>query len=486
MKNIPSKSTITSFAALITLALAANPASAQTWTNSNETYPPGATQNWNIGANWNTGVVPDAAAVNQALGSALINTAVPDITTYIMGNEGTASRNRSLLIDNGGSLNVTSNGTGAFRLFNTAGGHQVTVAAGGSLTVAGTLHNGATTGTGSSSVFNSAGTVSVASLVTGRNAVTNISGGTLAAGSGGITVGSGGPGVVNVTGGAVSSTAGLRVQDSGTLNISGGSLGVTGASGLFIWGTAAAAPRVVHVDGSGASSISLSGLRYFAQVDRDNTTWKFTLDNGADHITPVTLTAVGTSGATLRTGTTLDVGLNGGVLLSGTDKFTLVTRPSGTDTAWGTGPGALWTDTSTSTAISVTLAGAGLGSLDFSNPIALTFANSAYGYVGLTNTNLTQPFTLGLAVSGGTLSNFTTALSSAGIDWSAGTGGYDVNLTMNPAVSGGTVFAWDLQSIDPAMGVVGIAVIPEPSGVLLVGFIGLVLVLRRLRHWQVG
>jgi hypothetical protein len=218
--------------------------------------------------------------------------------------------------------------------------------------------------------------------------------------------------------------------------------------------------------------------------------WKFTLDNGANHITKVNFTTNGNAAGSVRRGT-LDVGLSGGILLSGNSSLTLIEGPTistatnFTNAAdYTSGTAKLWVQSitdSTRDTLNVTLNSTVLeGSLDFANPIALTFASSAYGYINLTNTNLTQPFTLGLDISGGTLGNFTNALTAAGINWTAGTGGYDVNLILNPTLSGGTVFAWDLQSIDGAMGVAGIGVIPEPSTwALLSASLMILIVLRR-------
>jgi hypothetical protein len=442
-------------------------ADAATWSNNDATYPPGATQNWNLDGNWNP-AVPNGATAIINYGSALIETTVPNITSFLIGNSANANLTRSLYIASGGSLNVTDTTATAFRLYNTAGTHQVTVASGGSLSVAGTLANGA--GSGSASIFRSAGTVSVKKFTTAQKASTLITGGTTTIGSDGMEIG-GTIGTFEVAGGSVTCGASLTIKDNGTLRLSGGSLGVTGGSGLFIWGSAAAAPRVIHVNGSGASSITLSGLRYYAQVDRDNALWRFTLDNGVNHIAPVTLTANGNNGATLRTDTTLDVRLRGGVLLSGTATFTLVDRPSTeTDVAWGTGPGTLWTDTTADDGgrnkIRVTLAAAAnKGTLSRSASVT-GLSGATKGYVALSGVVPSEPLEIQLDLAGGTLSEFTAALTSAGVAWQAGKYGYDVSLTLAPSVSGASYFAWNLEDISSGMTVQAVEIY-KPRGTFI-------------------
>lgn len=90
-----------------------------------------------------------------------------------------------------------------------------------------------------------------------------------------------------------------------------------------------------------------------------------------------------------------------------------------------------------------------------------------------------------LDVTGGTLAHFTDALTAAGIAWTAGTGPYELQLLLNPSLSGGSYFAWDLSAIDPAMSIQGIQIanlvaVPEPASAAL-GFIALTLLPRRRR-----
>jgi hypothetical protein len=491
MKNIKIKAHarigVMFYISLFMFTLATHPVAAQsTWSNTDETYPPLASQNWTLTDNWTSGV-PSAEQATINLGSALINTSVPDITNFLIGNNADATATRSLLIDDGGSLTAT----GIFRLFNTAGNHQVTVAAGGSLSVASALGNGTNTlegGAGSSSIFNSAGTVTLGALGTDKNAITNITGGTTTV-SGQTSVGASGVGVLNVSGGAVSTDV-LRMHN-GTANLSGGSFSASGANALFFYSQTDLATQVLHVDGSGASSISFNGTRYLDGSPSGNglnPTWKFTLDNGTNHITPVTLTSNGNSGATLRTDATLDVGLNGGILLSGTDTFTLIDRVSTTtySDTWGTGTGALWTDSSGED-IQVTLAGAAnKGSLNAATPGAsVTFAAASVGYIDLTGLLGSETsLQLNLLWSGQSTANiadFTTLLADAGLNyWLISAN--EIGLELDPSVSGSTYFAWDLVGIGSDGMLEGISVIPEPSSfALLGGCLALLVAFRRRR-----
>jgi hypothetical protein len=122
------------------------------------------------------------------------------------------------------------------------------------------------------------------------------------------------------------------------------------------------------------------------------------------------------------------------------------------------------------------------GDLNGSGFNSISFTLSNLGYVDLAN--FSNPFVLGLNVVGGTLGNFTSALTASGISWSAGSGIYAVHLNLDPAISGGNVFAWDLSTIEAGMGIQGLAVIPEPQAALLIAFalpVLVVLVLRRRR-----
>jgi len=456
------------FPVLAALALSAMTAEAATWSNPDSNYPPDETQNWNVDGNWNTNIVPvnEEARIGNG-GAALINSVVPDITAFLLGNSANSELTHGLYIADGGSLNITDPGASVFRLYNTDGIHRVTVAAGGSLTVAGGLANGAAvSGDGGESFFNSAGTVSAGSFGTAKNAVTEISGGTLSTGSASVA----GGGVFQATGGSVSVTEGFRLFENGTVKIRGGSLDVTGGSGLFFNGSTkeAAGPRTFHVDGSGTSKISLAGVRYYTDADRNHAVWKFTLDNGANHITPVVLTADGVNGKTLRDGATLEVGLRGGVLLSGTDTFTLIERPGSSYLDyWGVGPGPLWTEAADGHILQIALnAEVAKGSLDASKVGAsVGFAAASTGYIALTGLSGKETsLQLKLhwsAGSGASISDFTALIEAGGLSYRE-ISATEIVLDLNPSVSGAKYFAWDLKDSGSEAMIEGITVVHGP------------------------
>ncbi len=479
--NIKSfKTIIFSAAIMLTAMLGTNPAFAQvSWANSDTTWPPEATQEWSIGSNWLGGAAPaDNQGVRLArwTGSEQVAAFIlldtdSNIATQINSGYGTklhigsSGNSRLLGVNQGVPADSGRFGIGAFG----GSGDYVSIASGGQISwvdpndpVDGTptqgflqLSNNAT--------LDTAGTIKVPlyfNITPGSTM--NINGGIIEAHRtwDSIYV----YGSLNQSGGVIQNTPQLNLA-IGTYTISGGSITADDVNALAFHTSTPTDGGTIHVDGSGASSISFSGMRYWTTQDRDNAVWKFTLDNGANHITPVTLTAVGTSGATLRDGATLDVGLKGGVLLSDSVSYGLITRPIGTYTdTWGTGPGPLWTHDAFNedgvNKIRVTLvAGANKGTLN--RGASLAVASSAYGYVNLSGVALNEPLKLQLDISGGTPSNLTDALTAADITWQAGSGGYDVLLTLYPATSGGTYFAWDLSDIDAAMSVTGLQIVPK-------------------------
>ncbi len=467
-------------AGLISLAIAGismNVAGGTNWTNTDSTYPPGATQSWDVPANWGGALPATGSGITITNSGAALLSSTQSMGTIIIGNSAAGG---SLYIGGTGDLSFSDTGNTTFRLYNT-GPVRAEVASGGKLTVGGAI----TLGSGSASAkFVSAGTVSAKYVQVSGGGTYNMTGGSLTATQ---TYASVNPvnGTFQQSGGAVSSSGGaLQLGATGVYEISGGSISMGSGTGLYFSGATASSGGTIRVVGSSASNISFGGLRYVAANDGNNAKYSFVLDNAANHITPITLINNGNSGAVLRTGATLEVGLNGGVLLSGTNTFTILTRPSGTDTAWGSGPGALWTDSTgtTKNTLKVSLAaGADKGTLDATGSGSVSFGASNYGYVDLTHVNLAQPLELLVDVTGGTLSNFTTALTNAGVTWAANSGAYDLKLTLDPTVSGGTKFAWDLGKIDAAMQMQSIAIIPEPASFGLIAMGAAALMLRR-RH----
>ncbi len=482
------------------------------WSSTDATFPPGASQNWTIGTNWVGDSAPTAASTARIIsdgGVALVDSSVT-VAQFIMGLNANANGN-GLCIDDGGTLNVTLNNTNAFgfRLWNNGPDVRVAVAANGTLSVlnSGIQVGSATSGAILPSTFTSAGTVNASFAQVQRDSVYSMTGGTLTLSRNfeALTVGrpqgtsttSTTEGLFSHTGGAISATNGgsLRLAGGGTYEISGGSILMSNTTtGLYFRGTddMTSPGGTIRVIGSGASSISFGGLRYYNlngvnTYDQDNAKWSFVLDNSANHITTINFTGNGHAAGNLRRGT-LEVGLKGGVLLSATSTYDLITAPTinaGTD--FIAGPGPLWTpgltDAATDT-VTVSLAGAAnKGALDVNGVTSISFAGSNYGYVDLANvTGSSLP--VFLDIDGGTLANFTNALTAAGIAWTtAGLPvGYELGLTnLDPSVSGGTSFAWDMGQIDSAMNIQGVSIaIPEPSCVALL-VIGGAVMLRRAR-----
>ena len=448
---------------------------AQNWANTDTTYPPGGTQNWTIGSNWAGGVAPATATTPtiNGQGYALINSTVNTLAGF--GVLGTGNVNRGLYIASGGALTTT----GTFRLSNTNGNTTVDVASGGALTIGSHLLMNA--GTGAFGRFTSAGeTIVSGSINVATQTQLYVTGGNLTSnrvGDVSLSIGLAGStktdeGLVVQTGGNVSttSTGWLALNPGGTYQISGGNLSITGNpsnSLFFANANATSLGGTFRVVGSGAQTINFSGLRYGNVNDQTKATWGFNLDNSANHITKLNFVANGNANGYFRLGT-LDVRLEGGVLLSGTNSFVLLEAPSVTTLSNYTnsadytgGTAKLWTQgrvDSTRDQITVTLTGAGAGTLNYTGVNSLTQNGTAYGYVNLGNVTMSEPMTVYLKTSGGTLSNFTTALTNAGVSWSSATGDYDVALSLTPSTSGGTYFAYDLAKIDAGMTLTGLAV----------------------------
>ena len=449
---------------------------AQNWSNTNTTYPPGGTQNWTIGSNWAGGVAPATASTPtiNGQGYALINSTVNTLTGF--GVLGTANVNRGLYIANGGALTTT----GTVRLTNTNGNTTIDVASGGSFTIGSHIYmNG---GTGAFGRLTTAGETSIGGFiniatqtqlyVTGGNFTsTRVGDSSFIVGSAGSTKAD--EGLIVQTGGNVSttSTGWLYLYPGGTYQISGGNLSITGnpTNSLFFAGAnATSLGGTFRVVGSGAQTINFGGLRYSNNtLDSGKATWGFNLDNSANHITKLNFVANGNAGGYYRLGT-LDVRLEGGVLLSGTNSFVLLEAPSVTTLSnyansadYTGGTAKLWTQglvDSTRDQITVTLTGGGAGTLNYTGVNSLTQNGTVYGYVNLGNVTMSEPMTVYLKTNGGTLSNFTSALTNAGVSWSSATGDYDVALSLTPSTSGGTYFAYDLAKIDAGMTITGLAV----------------------------
>jgi len=448
----------------------------QIWSNNSTTYPPGGTQNWTTASNWSTGVVPTALSnptfSNQ--GFALIDSSVTNIAS--LGIWGAGNVNRGIYIGSGGSLTVS----GTLQMRNSAGNSTLEVASGGNLTVGGNLdlrYGGVSftrITTAGQMTTNSQAWVEAGNqlYITGGNFTSNVANNVaLRVGTPSSIVADSGLAVQTGGNFTASSTGWIQLAPGGTYQISGGNMniGSSSANAMFFNGAnATSLGGTFRVVGSGAQTINFGGLRFNnTTIDADKATWGFTLDNSANHITKLNFLGNGNAGGGFRRGT-LDVQLNGGVLLSGTSSFVLLEAPTVLTTSNYTnsadytgGTAKLWTQGLVDSArdqITVSLTGAGAGTLNYTGVNSLTQNGTAYGYVNLGNVTMGEPMTVYLKTSGGTLSNFTTALTNAGVTWSSSSGEYDLALTLSPSTSGGTYFAYDLAKIDAGMTITGLAV----------------------------
>lgn len=448
MRKIKRRRVAGVMAMLAGVVLMGAPAPVQAWwTNLDTTWPPGPSQEWSIGSNWSApstppvagnSVRPLTAGLNQSI---LVNSTVTNLYLIYM-NNGV----RVYIGANGVVSNFTY--TGKALAVGEPWGTPVSSNAYLYVAPGGRVHL-------SPVVIDYGSTAETEGTWTGnridiyKEGILKITGGTMTL-TNSIDLYNG---TVLQSGGAVATPAlNIKALSSNTVyEISGGSINANHAQALCTsYGGAMAGPFTFRVIGAGATGISFTGLRYAQAADPGYTTWAFVLDRVAPHITKVNITTSNYSGPVLRTGSNLDVSLRGGVLLSGTNTFTLIQRISGTDTAWGTGPGALWTDSTTGnkSAIRVTLAGAAdKGSLDCSLNTSTSFTATAYGYLDLTNVDTGKPLEIALELGAGTLGDLTAALDDAGIAWRTSRPGADIVLTLDSSVSGDKYFAWDLSSI---------------------------------------
>lgn len=469
-----SSSAVSALVAVISLLSSSNAFSAQ-WIGTNATLPPGPGQEWSVGTNWQAGTPPvggDFVLIGQ-------NSNVPTVS-YLNTTSNTmfsvaALYGSNFIVGPSGVLNMQAN-EGRVEIGKFGNPTVMSVLAGGQVN-GGNGGNNRSLEVWPTAVLNTAGTITHNTLDIRSGAKVNMTGGSLTLGRAftSIIVGenTGSGGLLNQTAGSVS--APHIVINTGQYRISGGSVVGLGSAAVgnnalqFAPVTTAAGTTggSLQVVGS-AASISFNGFQNQSSgPGQARPTFSFVLDNSAAHITKVNFTNNGNSGQTLRTNAALEVGLSGGVLLSGTSQHSIIQRVDAFDTAWAQGPGPLWvdsTDTAAKAVIKISLNSVqNKGTLN--GVSLLSFAAANLGYVDLLN--VSQPFKLGMDITGGTLSNFTNALTAAGVSWIAGSGNYEIELTLDPATSGGSHFAWDLSTIDPAMGVQGLSAVPEPGSVML-------------------
>jgi autotransporter-associated beta strand protein len=463
LSHFSSRSLISPILVALLSTLSTSKGATVSFANNSTTNPPGASQAWSIASNWNGGALPAAGdTVNLYRSTNLPVYTLLDTTT----------QNLALAYINYGSLLQVASG-GVLNMQNTDGrifigsnaASSLVIQAGGTVQAVNVGAQGANgISLANNSTLTTSGTINHHLITIGVGSTMNVTGGnvTLYRSFDSVTVG----GTLNQTGGNISATPSISVT-TGTYRISGGNVTTTDVTqGLYFKGANATSGGTLQVVGSNAT-INFRSFRNDVTVASGNVTptFSFILDNSAAHISTVNFVANGQTGAALRTNTKLNVGLNGGVLLSGTNQYTIISRVSGSDSAWQSGPGPLWTDSTVSTnattkaQIKIALNGsADQGGLNYRGANSQDFTGTAQGYLDLSNVDATQAMTMYLNVSGGTLSNFTNALTSAGVTWGNATGDYNVMLTLNPSTSGSNYFAFDLASIDAGMTVNSLAV----------------------------
>jgi hypothetical protein len=432
-------------------AAGASPSMAQTtWTGT-------SAGNWSDSARWNNGVPNNNAATISVAAPVTLNTAVPSITTLLTSN------GAQLTIQDGASLTSS----GLVRI-GQSGARATLDFTGGALTT-GEARVGSDSGTATANF--SGGTWNASSFKVGTvGSVLNLSGAAHLNVTSGLAEMRG---TIHQTGGTFTNGNNNLLITGGTYNISGGTFRY-GATNLttrdFLFGAAGGTLRVI----GSSSSVTLSRNMLSGTGASDIAgNLVFAFDNSANHITRI-------QSHNSNTQRTVHLGaeLRGGVLLSGTNSYDVWEAPSfSTTTGHGflSTPDNLWTTSiaadvnGTRDAIRLQLAAGQLrGNADAVSTNALSFAAAKEGYVTLSSVDLSQPLTLALDITGGTLSNFTNALTAANILWSEGSDDYEVHLHLNPGISGGNYFAWDFSSFDPDMRLQGLTVIPEPSPTLLV------------------
>lgn len=306
-------------------------------------------------------------------------------------------------------------------------------------------------------------------------------------------------GTLNITKGFIVASSSSFIQSGGTLNfgVAGGFLAPNAGTGLYeiSGGTLNVGSASVNASidiGSASGTFRVKGsaatltARNIGGSNVATNKIEFRLDNSAAHISTLNGSAGFTSFG--RRGN-LVVSLNGGVLLAGASQFDVIKVDGFSGNDFNSRPVAatgLWTAGTvnnvdgTKDVERITLAN-NKGTVAFGN--AMSFAASNYGHVSLTGVPLPDPLLVSLDLTGGTVANVTNALTAAGISWALGSGVYEVVLTLNPAVSGGTRFAWDFSSIDPAMTVQGVSLsaVPEPASIAMFMIPAAMMLRRRMR-----
>lgn len=267
-----------------------------------------------------------------------------------------------------------------------------------------------------------------------------------------------------VTGGVVRDLGFAKMDGGASVAIRGGDVSI---------GTLQYNSGNFHVDGSGASQIKINSFRL--ETGR-SASLIFTLDHTEKHVSAIRIESGAAQGNSLRSASSLEMRLKGGILLADQTEFALINRAGMSDAmvGWKTGPGPLWKDTTRTeggrnlvmVALNET---ARVGELSSATP-ELVFEAVSQGFVDLSEIDFAEPIVLALDLTHQS-SLLEAALTAAGVDWLAGSGDYELYLFLDPSKAGGSYFAWDFHDIDSALGLQGIALgaIPEPGSWALLG-----------------
>jgi len=287
----------------------------------------------------------------------------------------------------------------------------------------------------------------------------------------------GGTGMFNMSGGTLNSGSRMRVGFSGstgTFLMTGGTLN---ALDLDIGREGAAQGEFIIKDGTlnvsrlvlmGAGSAGVSGVftKYGAAdvvFDLSND-WRVGWANSNGHGTfravidrtgfiPIDFKKGNLSLLVNGATSVLQVGLDGGVMLSGSNSFDLITMGTGNVTgSWTTVPGQLWTQTTDNDGVSITLdTDFNRGTLDASNlgNQAVLTGPSSTGYIDLTNVNTGSLLQLRLdmdvdSVGVSNLNDLIADLEAAGYSPRA-SGNHAVVISLDPQANGADYFAWNLS-----------------------------------------
>jgi hypothetical protein len=465
------------------------------------------TNNWMDGANWSTDAIPTTVANNWVYittGAAV----TLDQNTSIGSNDFTLNGNSSLEVLTGGTLKfrdpfisagstlIISGGVVNYRRIGTVNGKIIL--SGGEFNSEYNNSNGAIADVEvSGGVWHLNQTGSNATSVNGMqfgngsvNSLLVVSSGSVVATQ---TIVAGGSGIstMNLSGGAISSKH--FIQQRGTVEVSGGTFSTTED---YEWAhnSYSGTHKILRmIGGEGTFEVGGNFNRTGAAGIRD---FVLTAKNsGLTQENISTLLVTGTDSA----GGSVDVGLQGGILLAKPTTYTLIQAGTleGSLTYVGT---ALFNGGVNGNYYEITRNGAlDIGDLSLSeldSPVSLSFSliSTAYIDLNLEGVMASEPsllVRLDADAGSSTLEDLVLYLSQSGysdvkID---AVGDYDISFTISHSfLSGSSMYlGWDFTDFADGAGLSGVqitaTVVPEPGSVWLLGASGLaVLIWRRRRH----